>query len=123
VQPSLFTRLVAVEAELRAMRDMLAELKVNRDELRRDRDEWRWRAERVLADLQRGVWRRWCNRAAAALDAVTASFCRLLADMQDKLAETRANWDQLRQGDDLWRSRAERLVIDQHKPDSGGSNS
>ena len=37
------------------MKDMLVELKVNQDELRRDRDEWRWRAERLLADLQRGV--------------------------------------------------------------------
>jgi hypothetical protein len=54
VQPSLFTRLTAVEAELLAMRDMLAELKVNQDELRQDRDEWRWRAERLLADLERG---------------------------------------------------------------------
>jgi hypothetical protein len=54
LQPSLFTRLAVVEAELAAMRDMLAELKVNQDELRQDRDEWRWRAERLLADLQRG---------------------------------------------------------------------
>ena len=56
LQPSLFTRLTAVEAELSAMKDILAELKVNQDELRRDRDEWRWRAERLLADLQRGAW-------------------------------------------------------------------
>ena len=55
MQPSLFTRLALVESELRAMRDMLAQLKVNQDELRQDRDEWRWRAERLLADLQRGV--------------------------------------------------------------------
>ena len=27
---------------------------LNQDQLRRDRDEWRWRAERLLADLQRG---------------------------------------------------------------------
>jgi argininosuccinate lyase len=90
LQPSLFTRLAVVEAELRAMRDMLAELKVNQDELRRDRDEWRWRAERLLADLQRGAWWRWWNRAAAALDAVTARFCRLLADVQNKLSEMKA---------------------------------
>ena len=54
MQPSLFTRLASVEAELSAMKDMLVELKVNQDELRRDRDEWRWRAERLLAELQRG---------------------------------------------------------------------
>jgi hypothetical protein len=28
--------------------------KVNQGELRQDRDEWRWRAERLLADLKRG---------------------------------------------------------------------
>jgi hypothetical protein len=54
LQPSLFTRLTAVEAELLAMKDMLALLKVNQDELRQDRNEWRWRTERLLADLQRG---------------------------------------------------------------------
>ena len=54
MQRSLFTHLASVEAELSAMKDMLVELKVNQDELRRDRDEWRWRAERLLAELQRG---------------------------------------------------------------------
>jgi hypothetical protein len=87
LQPSLFTRLAAAEAELSAIKDMLAELKVNQDELRRDRDEWRWRAERLLADRQRGAWWRWRRRTAAALDAVTASFCKLLADVRDKLAK------------------------------------
>jgi hypothetical protein len=96
VQPSLFTRLAVVESELRAMKDTLVELKVNQDELRRDRDEWRWRAERLLADLQRGALLRWCNRAATTLDAVTASFCRLLADVQNKVVEMKANRDVLR---------------------------
>jgi hypothetical protein len=96
VQPSLFTRLAAAEAELLAMKDMLAELKVNHDELRRDRDEWRWRAERLLADLQQGTWWRWCNRAAAALDAVTARFRALLAHVQNRLAEMKANRGELR---------------------------
>ena len=123
MQPSLFTRLNAVEAELRAMKDLLAEMKVNQHELRRDRDEWRWRAERLLAELQRGSWWRWRRRAAAALDGVIASFCRLLVDIQAKLAEMRANRDELRQGRDLWRNRVERLLIDQHESDSGGSNS
>jgi predicted metal-dependent hydrolase len=112
LQPSLFTRLAAVEAELSAMRDMLAELKVNQDELRRDRDEWRWQAERLLADLQRGVWRRWRNRAAAALDAFTASLCGLLADAQNKLSEIKANRDELRQGRPQWGSQAERPLAD-----------
>jgi argininosuccinate lyase len=112
LQPSLFTRLAVVESELRAMKDMLSELKVSQDELRRDRDEWRWRAERLLADLQRGAWWRWWNRAAAALDSVTASFCRLLADVQNKRVEMKANRGELRQGRYQWRSRAEGTQID-----------
>ena len=91
LQPSLFTRLTAVEAELSAMKDILAELKVNQDELRRDRDEWRWRAERLLADLQQGTRWRWYNRAAAALDAGTARFRGVLADLQNRLSEMRAS--------------------------------
>ena len=112
MQPSLFTRVAAVEAELSAMRDMLAELKVNQDELRRDRDEWRWRAERLLADLQQGAWGRWWNRASAALDAVTASSCALLADVHNKLSEMKAHRDELRRVRDQWRSRAARTSTD-----------
>jgi len=112
VQPSLFTRLAAVEAELSAMRDLLAELKVNQDELRQDRDEWRWRAERLLADLQRGAWWRSWNRATAGLAVVTARFRVLLADAQNNLAEMKANRDEPRQGPHEWRSRAERTLID-----------
>ena len=100
LQPSLFTRLTAVEAELSAMKDILAELKVNQDELRRDRDEWRWRAERLLADLQQGTRWRWYNRAAAALDAGTARFRGVLADLQNRLSEMRASRGELRQGRD-----------------------
>ena len=58
------------------------------------------------------AWRRWWNRAAAALDAVTASFCRLLADVQNKLVEMKANRDVLRRGRHQSRSRAERTLID-----------
>ncbi len=112
MQTSLFTRLAVVEAELRAMKDMLGELKVNQYELRHDRDEWRWRAERLLADQQQGVWRRWCSRADAALGAVTASFCGLLADVQNKLSEMKANRGGLRHSHRQWRRRAERTLID-----------
>jgi hypothetical protein len=38
---------------------------------------------RLLAGLQRGAWWRWWSRAAAALDAVKASFCGLVADVQN----------------------------------------
>jgi hypothetical protein len=113
--PSLFTRLAIVETELRAMKDMLAELKVNHDELRRDRDEWRWRAERLLADQQRGAWWRWVRRADAMPDAVLASFCGLLAHAQNKFEEMKANRDEPRQDRDHWRGRAERSPMDQCK--------
>ena len=92
---------------------------MNQDELRRDRDEWRWRAERLLADLQRGTWWRWRRRAAEVLDAVTASFCKLLADVRDKLAEMRANCNEPRQARDQWRGGAERILMDQRESDSG----
>ena len=123
LQPSLFTRLAAVEAELFAMKEMLAELKVNQDELRRDRDEWRWRAERLLADLQQGTWWRWCNSAAEALDAVTAKFRGLLAHVQNWLAETRANRGELRQGRDQWHRGLKRILMDRRESGSGGSAS
>jgi argininosuccinate lyase len=112
LQPSLFTRLTVVESELSVMKDMLAELKVNQEELRHDRDEWRWRAERLLADLQRGAWWRAWNRAAGALNVVTARFRSLLAGVQNKLSEMKANRGELRQGRHQWRSRAERTLID-----------
>jgi hypothetical protein len=43
---------------------------------------------------------------------VAASFCRLLADARNKLAEVKANRDELRQGRHQWRRRAERTLID-----------
>jgi hypothetical protein len=85
---------------------------VNQDELRHDRDEWRWRAERLLADLQRGAWWRWWNRTAAALDAVTASFCGLLAGAQNKLSKMKANRHELHHGRHQWRIRVRRTLID-----------
>jgi hypothetical protein len=103
LQPSLFTRLAVVEAELSAMKGMLAELQVNQDELRRDRDEWRWRAERLLADLQRGAWWRWRFIGPPALDAVAGSLCKLV---RDKLAEMKVNRGEMRSGRHQWRSRA-----------------
>jgi hypothetical protein len=110
LQLSLFTRLNAVEAELRTMKDLLAELKVNQDGLRRDRDEWRWRAERLLADRERGALGRWRVRADAALDIVGASLSRLTIDLRARLAEIRVRRDGLRQradglvkpGDSSW---------------------
>jgi hypothetical protein len=87
LQLSLFTRLNAVEAELRAMKDSLAELSVNQEGLRRDRDEWRWRAERLLADQESGALWRWRKRADAAIDAVSASLSKLTVELRARLAE------------------------------------
>ena len=65
MEPSLFSRLIVAEAELRAMKNMLAEIldklaevEANQDELRQDQEE-RWRvAERLLTDRRPSWWRR-----------------------------------------------------------------
>jgi hypothetical protein len=59
---SLFTRLAAVEAELKDLKDLVVGLRADHDAMRKDRDEWRWRAERVLADQERGVLGRLSKR-------------------------------------------------------------
>jgi hypothetical protein len=100
---SLFTRLQAVETELRAMKELLAELKVNQDALRRDRDEWRWRAERLLTEQERGAFWRWRKRTDAALDIVAASLSRLAADLGARLAEVRLSRDALGHRSNAWR--------------------
>ena len=97
MQPSLFTRLQAVEAELQAMKDLLAELTVNQDGLRRDRDEWRWRAERLLKDRERGMFWRWRSRADATLDSITASSRKLIVGLRAKLDESIGSRIELRQ--------------------------
>lgn len=51
-------KLAALDAELKGLRDMLAEVRANRDELRTDRDEWKGRAERLLTDQRKSWWRR-----------------------------------------------------------------
>ncbi len=88
MQPSLFTRLQAVEAELQVMKDLLAELTVNHDGLRRDRDEWRWRAERLLKDRERGMFWRWRRRVDAAHDRITAISSKLFIGVRAKLDRT-----------------------------------
>jgi hypothetical protein len=115
LQLSLFTRLNAVEAELRAMRDLLAELKVNQDGLRRDRDEWQWRAERLLADQEGGALWRWRKRADAALDTVAASLSKLAADLRAMVAANDASRNELRQHAAAWLRRFEQLTPNQGK--------
>jgi hypothetical protein len=62
--PSLFTRLRVVEAELHTLKAQFADLKEDHEALREDRDEWRWRAEYLLAEAQRGFLDRWGQRIA-----------------------------------------------------------
>ena len=66
-QPSLFTRVRAVEAELEAMKALVAGLAEDHEALRTDRDEWRWRAEYLLAEVQKGFFGRWGQRIEAAM--------------------------------------------------------
>ena len=115
MQPSLFTRLQAVEAELQAMKDLLAELMVNHDGLRRDRDEWRWRAERLLKDRERGMFWRWRRRADATLNTITASSRKLIVGLRAKLDESKGSRIELRQYAAAWLGRAEQLAADRRK--------
>jgi hypothetical protein len=66
-QPSLFTRVRVVEAELQTMKALVADLKEDHKALREDRDEWRWRAEYLLAEAQKGFFSRWGQRIEAAV--------------------------------------------------------
>ena len=66
-QPSLFTRVRAVEAELEAMKALVAGLAEDHEALRTDRDEWRWRAEYLLAEVRKGFFGRWGQRIEAAV--------------------------------------------------------
>ena len=66
-QPSLFTRVRVVEAELQTMKALVAGLKEDHEALRDDRDEWRWRAEYLLAEAQKGFFSRWGQRIEAAV--------------------------------------------------------
>jgi hypothetical protein len=75
---SLFTRLAGVEAELRDLKDLVADLKADHDAMRKDRDEWRWRAERLLADQERGFFGRWSNRVEAAFAGLIVHFVTLV---------------------------------------------
>ncbi len=63
---SLFTRLRIVEAELEELKRLFADLKEDHEALREDREEWRWRAEYLLAEAQRGFLGRWSQRITEA---------------------------------------------------------
>jgi hypothetical protein len=65
--PSLFTRLRVVETELDELKALVADLKEDHDALREDRDEWRWRAEYLLAEGQKGFLDRLGRRLAEAV--------------------------------------------------------
>ena len=57
INPAELFRVFQPERPSKGLRDLLAEVKANRDE-RQDRDEWRGRAERLLTDQRRPWWRR-----------------------------------------------------------------
>ena len=40
---------------LKDLKDLVAGFKADHDAMRKDRDEWRWRAERLLAHQERGL--------------------------------------------------------------------
>src|ERR1700733_4243135 len=77
-QPSLFTRVRAVEAELEAMKALVAGLAQDHEALRTDRDEWRWRAEYLLAERQSGFLDRWGRRLAEAVNPLVRRLSALL---------------------------------------------
>ncbi len=62
--PSLFTRLRIVETELEELKALFVRLKEDHEALRQDRDEWRWRADYLLAERQKGFLDRWGRRLA-----------------------------------------------------------
>ena len=64
--PSLFTRVRVVETELDELKALVAGLAEDHEALRTDRDEWRWRAEYLLAERQNGRLDRWGRRLAEA---------------------------------------------------------
>jgi hypothetical protein len=65
--PSLFTRVRVVETELDELKALVVDLKEDHDALRKDRDEWRWRAEYLLAEGQKGFLDRLARRLADAV--------------------------------------------------------
>ena len=115
LQPSLFTRLQGVEAELQVMKDLLRELTVNQDELRRDRDEWRWRAERLLKDRERGMFWRWRRRVDAAHDGITVIASKLFSFLRARLDESLGSRIELRRHATAWLGRAGQLAADRRK--------
>ena len=71
---SLFTRLRIVEAELEELKALFADIREDHEALREDRDEWRWRAEYLLAESQRGF----LGRLGQRLAEVVTPFARRL---------------------------------------------
>ena len=76
--PSLFTRLRVVEAELDELKALVVDLKEDHDALRKDRDEWRWRAEYLLAEAQKGLLGRWSQRIEASVTPFARRLTALL---------------------------------------------
>lgn len=54
--PEVTGRLAALDAEVRALRELLDEVRTNWDEVRVDRDQWRGKCERLLTDQRSLPW-------------------------------------------------------------------
>jgi hypothetical protein len=67
VTPVTRPRLRVVEVELHTLKALFADLREDHEALREDRDEWRWRAEYLLAEVQKGFFGRWGERIEAAV--------------------------------------------------------
>ena len=90
-QPSLFTRLSAVETELDEMKALLASLRTDCDALREDRDEWRWRAELLLSERQQSLLERCFRRGEALLAFAVTRLASFLAQRGFSASSAGAN--------------------------------
>ena len=84
---SLFTRLAIVESELEAIKVLLVGQMADTDAMRKDRDEWRWRAERLLADQEKGVFGRAVTRIEDIFDFVVARLSVRVRTLRPKIRE------------------------------------
>lgn len=84
-------RLAELETEVRLLREMLAEVRESRDELRAERDDWRSRAERLLTDQRTPAARRKPAPTPETPETVTATSKRMQEILERLKAERAAS--------------------------------